>query len=106
MFSSTPWPMLSGSFVRLAGGVARGGRADIPMGEATLMDKFIGKTEKVRSSLSGDVTALTSLNCRLSEKLLGMRKGMKLESFVRRVGRRQSQARPARRMTKGLELLL
>jgi len=37
-----------------AGGVARGGQADRPMGEATLMDKVIGKTEKVIGKVTGN----------------------------------------------------
>ncbi|KAI0291566.1 hypothetical protein BC826DRAFT_1022504 [Russula brevipes] len=30
-----------------AGGVARGGREDVPMGKASLLDKVVGKAEKV-----------------------------------------------------------
>lgn len=33
-------------------GVARGGQDDLPMGKANLLDKVIGKAEKVRSSIA------------------------------------------------------
>ncbi|KAI0060175.1 hypothetical protein BV25DRAFT_1787906, partial [Artomyces pyxidatus] len=35
-----------------AGGVARGGQEDLPMGKANVMDKVIGKTEKVVGKLT------------------------------------------------------
>ena len=38
---------VAGSERSPVGGVARGGRADVPIGEASLLDNVIGKTEKV-----------------------------------------------------------
>lgn len=69
------------------------------MGEPNLLDKIIGKTEKVGFHSTNYFAALTVFVCRSSEKLLGIRKSTKLESFVRRGERRRSLARPARRMT-------
>ena len=33
------------------GGVAIGGRSDLPEGRAGMMDKIVGKTQKVRESI-------------------------------------------------------
>ncbi|KIY67389.1 hypothetical protein CYLTODRAFT_353334, partial [Cylindrobasidium torrendii FP15055 ss-10] len=37
-----------------AGGVAVGGRSDVPEGKATALDKLAGKTEKVIGKLTGN----------------------------------------------------
>jgi len=37
-----------------AGGVARGGQDDLPLGKADLLDKVIGKTEKVIGKVTGN----------------------------------------------------
>ena len=50
-----------------AGGVAIGGQSDLPMGHAGMVDKLVGKTQKVRSRLRpypstcSSVRALTPL---------------------------------------------
>jgi hypothetical protein len=43
----------------LAGGVARGGQEDLPMGKASFLDKVIGKAEKVGCQVSASFIVLT-----------------------------------------------
>ena len=69
------------------------------------MDKVIGKAEKVGPPINSYITSLTVIACRSSEKLPGIRRGTRQESFVSRVGRRQSLARLARYMTERFELV-
>jgi len=97
--STTPRPLVNVGYANFVGGVARGGQADRPMGEPTLMDKVIGKAEKVEFHITSYIASLTITMCRSSEKLLGIRRGTMLESFVRRAGRRHPLARRARGMT-------
>jgi hypothetical protein len=44
------------------GGVARGGQGDLPIGKANLLDKVIGKAEKVWSCIAGYFISLTLLD--------------------------------------------
>ena len=41
------------------GGVAIGGRSDLPEGRAGMMDKIVGKTQKVRDSIHPSWRPLT-----------------------------------------------
>jgi len=60
-----PWELCSAGIEILAssvGGVARGGQDDLPMGKANLLDKVIGKTEKVWSCIARYFISLTLLD--------------------------------------------
>jgi hypothetical protein len=70
------------------------------MGKASILDKAVGKMEKVKVLDFWLFRRSDTVVCRSSAKLLIMPTGMKLASSVRLVGRRQSSVRPVRRTTK------
>lgn len=84
----------------LTGGVARVGEDDLPMGKASVLDKAVGKMDKVKVLDFWPFRRSDTVVCRLSAKPLIMPTGMKPVSSVRLVGRRQSPVRPVRRTTK------
>jgi hypothetical protein len=84
----------------LTGGVGRAGEDDLPMGKASILDKAVGKMDKVKALDFWLFRRSDTVVCRSSEKLLIIPTGMKPVSSVRLVGRRQSPVRPVCRTTK------
>jgi hypothetical protein len=70
------------------------------MGKASILDKAVGKMDKVKVLDFWLLNLSDTVVCRSSEKLPIMPTGMKPVSSVRLVGRRQSPVRPVRRTTK------
>jgi hypothetical protein len=72
------------------------------VGKASLMDKVIGKAEKVGFLHRLLFLFPDTMVCRSSEKLLRTLRCTKLVSSVRRVGSRQLLVKPVRRMARNL----
>jgi len=76
------------------------------VGKASVLDKAVGKMDKVKVLNFWLFRRSDTVVCRSSAKSLIMPTGMKPVSSVRLVGRRQSSVRPVRRTTRDCELLV